>query len=237
MDQKTRDYVSQRFNKLWETSHSLANRIDVLFIRHVNQGVSSEFSNSEDEYWKLVTNFSSLLNFLGSTDSYLKRLSEEVKSLEYSPRDVHKLFGLIAGLQEDFDLGLLEKLIERIEANISIDFLEQAQNLLNENPQIRFNYVPAAVLTGAILEKNIKVLCIRQSPPVQLLKANGENRSLEDLINELKKSLIYNEAKAKQIRSWTAIRNHAAHGEFDQFDKNDVEMMLQGVTNFIADYL
>jgi hypothetical protein len=32
------------------------------------------------------------------------------------------------------------------------------------------------------------------------------------------------------------LRGKAAHGEFDQFTRADVEQMLQGLNNFLAEY-
>jgi uncharacterized protein YutE (UPF0331/DUF86 family) len=57
------------------------------------------------------------------------------------------------------------------------------------------------------------------------------------LIDELKRNGIFNELKAKQLRAWADIRNKAAHGDFEQFNRSDVKMMLSGVENFLADYL
>jgi hypothetical protein len=48
---------------------------------------------------------------------------------------------------------------------------------------------------------------------------------------------LFNETKAKHLRAWAAIRNDAVHGDFDKFTKQDVEGMLKGVAEFLADYL
>ena len=53
----------------------------------------------------------------------------------------------------------------------------------------------------------------------------------------LKKAGVFNELRAKQLRAWADVRNNAAHGEFDQFQRADVEQMIQGISNFLADYL
>jgi len=68
------------------------------------------------------------------------------------------------------------------------------------------------------------------------VKPNGERKTLDPLITDLKKTGIYNETKAKQLRAWAAIRNHAAHGEFDQFNREDVEDMIRGIKKFLARY-
>ena len=59
---------------------------------------------------------------------------------------------------------------------------------------------------------------------------------MNGLIDDLKKSNYFNEAVAKQLRAWTAIRNHAAHGEFEEFTRQQVENMIPGINNFLANY-
>jgi hypothetical protein len=42
---------------------------------------------------------------------------------------------------------------------------------------------------------------------------------------------------AKDILSWGGLRNHAAHGEWDQVsDKQRVQLMLEGVNLFMRKY-
>lgn len=45
------------------------------------------------------------------------------------------------------------------------------------------------------------------------------------------------EISASQLRSWAGTRNHAAHGEFDDFNRNDVGQMIKGINTFLADYV
>jgi uncharacterized protein YutE (UPF0331/DUF86 family) len=93
------------------------------------------------------------------------------------------------------------------------------------------------VLSGAVLEKALRALCARQQPQIPTTNANGDNKTLNPLIDDLKKAGVFNELKAKQLRAWADIRNKAAHGEFAQFTKTDVEQMLAGISTFLADNL
>jgi hypothetical protein len=133
--------------------------------------------------------------------------------------------------------GFLEKVASHIEAEIAADYMGQAEHLLGEGQTGRFDHVPAAVLSGAVLEKALRKLCDQQQPAIPVVTATGVPKTLNPLIDDLKKAGVFNELKAKQLRAWADIRNKAAHGEFEQFDRGDVEQMLQGITNFLADYL
>jgi hypothetical protein len=143
----------------------------------------------------------------------------------------------LRGIRDDFWKGFLNDLALLVEAELASDYMSQAEQLLAEGQSGKCDHVPAAVLAGAVLEKALRTLCSNQNPPIQLSGGNGEPKTLNPLIDDLKKAGVFNEAKAKQLRAWAAIRNLAAHGEFTQFKRSDVEQMVAGVTAFLADFL
>jgi hypothetical protein len=73
--------------------------------------------------------------------------------------------------------------------------------------------------------------------PIVLLNSKGQPLMLFDLIHALKKAGAFNQAKATQLEAWSRIRNHAAHGEFDQFGRQDIGDMVKVIKEFIATYL
>jgi hypothetical protein len=66
---------------------------------------------------------------------------------------------------------------------------------------------------------------------------NRQPLTLNPLIEELKKAGVFNELKAQQLCSWADIRNAAAHGKFDDFNRLDVEIMIEGVKDFLGTYM
>ncbi len=191
----------------------------------------------EDSFSALKTKTLSLLQLLTSGGEHIRRLSEEVTALESKISHAKRLNGIIRGLKDDYESGLLEDLSRMIESNVAADYLGQAEQLLKEGQPGKYDHVPAAVLAGAILEDALRRLCQRQTPQIPLVTPNGQSKTMNPLIDDLKKANVFNELKAKQLRSWADIRNAAAHGEFQEFDRKDVEQMLVGVQNFLADYL
>ena len=140
--------------------------------------------------------------------------------------------GILRGLKDDYENGFLESLEEMIVANIAADYMEQAVVLLNEG-----YHIPAAVLCGAELENALRRMCERQKPQVATSKPNGKPKNLNALIQDLQKAKVFNKLKADQLRSWTKVRNYAAHGKDTEFSRDDVELMVKGVKNFLADNL
>jgi hypothetical protein len=185
---------------------------------------------------KWRTNCISFLKYVvptpGPHDSALNVFQKDM-----SPHQLDSAISILKGFKEDFERGFLEDISAAIEAEIAADYMGQAESLLIEGQMGKYDYVPAAALAGAVLEKSLRTLCGRQQPPVLEINAKGEPKTLNPLIDDLKKAGVFNELKAKQLRSWADIRNKAAHGEFDAFTKQDVEQMLHGINNFLADYL
>jgi hypothetical protein len=189
------------------------------------------------EFSKWRTNCVSLLSQIVSLEHPQQKLIENFNKIKNSAD--HLLWGIatLKGLKEDFEKDFLGDLLLQVESEIAGDYMGQAEKLLEEGQSGEFDHVPAAVLSGAVLEKVLRTLCNNQQPPISTTKSNGEKKTLDLLISDLKKADVFNEAKAKQLRAWAAIRNHAAHGEFDQFTRKDVEQMIKGVKNFLEDYL
>ncbi len=145
--------------------------------------------------------------------------------------------GQLRAVRDDLDGGFLEDIASSIEAEIASDYMGQAEHLLAEGQPGKYDHVPAAVLTGAVLEKGLRTLCDGQTPPIHTTTDNGKPKKMNVMIDDLKKASVYNEMKAKQLRAWAGVRNHAAHGEFDEFTRGDVEEMITGVNRFLGDYL
>jgi hypothetical protein len=131
----------------------------------------------------------------------------------------------------------LQNLASEIESEITADYMGQAENLLKEGSPGKYDHVPAAVLAGAVLEKSLKTICSQLSPPEHINTQNGSPLKLNALIDALKKRDVYNELTAKQLRAWADIRNQAAHGNFEEFTKDQVGFMVSGITNFLIQYL
>jgi hypothetical protein len=161
----------------------------------------------------------------------------EFKNMGFGKKDAIIAIGQLKGLQDVLAKDLLSDLGTRIEAEVASDYMGQAEGLLGEGITGRYDQVPAAVLAGAVLEKALKTLCALQSPPIPLEDHKGRSKMLNALIDDLKKTDLYHETKDKQLRAWAAIRNAAAHGEFEKFTREEVESMVKGISDFLGRYL
>jgi len=188
-------------------------------------------------YSKWETNCLTLFDKFTKQGTKLKERVDEFSHARNSKMGVQVRLGILEAFRDDFEQGFLDDLLLKVEAEVAADYMKQAEGLLNEGQPGQFDHVPAAVLAGAVLEKALRTLCNEQQPPVSIANAKGERKTLNPLIDELRKAGAFNELKAKQLRSWADIRNAAAHGDFSAFGKADVEQMISGINNFLADYL
>jgi hypothetical protein len=223
--------LDNKIRKRFEELEAEASRLS--FFRHEPDSYgfpipdATYMSNCE----KLRINFITLLQLLAAKNS---RFSDLVK--EVSKGNPAQLHGIISGLRSDYEIGMLQSIAEVVEANVTANYLQQAEELLTANPNGQYNHVPAAVLAGAVLENSLRILCDRQNPPIPT-QTDKKLKTLGTLIEDLKSAGLFNELKAKQLRAWADIRNAAAHGRFDDFKREDVEPMLKGIQNFLSDYM
>lgn len=224
-----------------ELDAQIQQRLEDLLLRatqldkEANETVWKWANNTRMRFFALKTNFLAVLMMLGSS-FYINSLVDEVTSFDDPLLHLDNLAGMIIALAEDYESGMLKSVIEEVEAEVTINYLEQAEELLSDAPAGTAQYGPSAVLLGTILENSLRLLCGRQIPPIDTYN-NGNHKKMNTLIDDLKKAGLFNEAKAKQLRAWAGIRNHAAHGQFDEFTREDVDLMLKGIRNFLGDYM
>ena len=232
-----------RFDALISVGEDISSRAQTISGKIKQRFVSGAIYKEKDKYkidepafyqWKVnCANLVSQIVPLNHTHRNIVKIFRDLM-----PRIEQVRWGVanLKALKDDFEKGFLGNLLLDVEAELTADYMGQAEGLLTEDHSGKFDHVPAAVLSGAVLEKALRSLCILQQPPISTIKTNGEPKTLDPLISDLRKAAVFNEAKAKQLRVWAAIRNHAAHGEFDQFGRTDVEDMIRGIKTFLSEY-
>jgi hypothetical protein len=153
-------------------------------------------------------------------------LSNELHIREYGS-------SFLKAVRNDFDQGLFENLASEVDAEISAEYLSQAESLLAFSRPEDKGEVAAAVIAGAVLEHGLRSICSMLNPE-EPITSGGKTLALNGLIDAVKKRKVFNELTAKELRGWAAIRNAAAHGNFEEFNRSQVESMVQGITYFLV---
>lgn len=140
-----------------------------------------------------------------------------------------QMVGVVRAIKHDLDNGLLVHFKALVQADVFADFLEMGKYLLQEGYKDA-----AAVIIGSVLEDGLRK--IAETNGIPLTQASGKPMTIEPLNVELAKQEVYSKLVQKQITSWTHIRNKAAHGEFSEYNKDQVQMMLLFVQGFAAEH-
>ncbi|MCF2855912.1 hypothetical protein L1286_00385 [Pseudoalteromonas sp. SMS1] len=143
---------------------------------------------------------------------------------------ISQVQGIALTVKHDVENGLIGSIKGLLQAEIFANFLEIGEHLLSEG------YKDAAAVTiGAVLEDGLRELCKKND--IAIVKPNGAPLTIEPLNTELAKNEVYSKLTQKQITSWAHIRNKAAHGQYGEYDKTQVEMMLLFVQSFADQHL
>ncbi|MCH8010735.1 MAG: hypothetical protein IIA61_02105 [Candidatus Marinimicrobia bacterium] len=138
--------------------------------------------------------------------------------------------GILKAVKQEIDGEWIFTVKGIVSAEIFSDFLEMAEYLLIEGYQDA-----SAVMIGSVLEEHLRQLCYKHSISVENIKNGKTIPKKADLLNsELASSEVYNKLDQKGVTSWLDLRNKAAHGKYSEYSKEQVELMYQGVSNFIS---
>ncbi len=203
----------------------------------LSQAQQAVSESSDELYFAVRTQLFSLMNFISPNSDHFGKLRDEIAKSYPIADYTDNLLGYVKGVKASYEAGMFFSLSAIIEANIASDYMGQAEQLLGEGIPGQFDHVPAAVLAGAVFEDALRRLCQRQTPPISLMNANGTRKTLEPLITDLQQASAFNKAKADLYRFWAKTRNYAAHGEFSQFRRQDVDDMIAGIKRFLAEHM
>ncbi len=172
---------------------------------------------------------SSLLSFIdkfyGSTHIYYSEVKAR-SSDSYSNAEIN--VGILKTIREEFESGFFTlDLRSLIAEEIFSDYLEMSEHLLKKGYKDA-----AAVIIGSSLESHLRQLCVANE--MSLTDDRDRIKTAGRLNDELHRNEVYGGLYHKQLLGWLEIRNNAAHGHYDKYNRDQVSLMLQGVTNFIS---
>lgn len=134
--------------------------------------------------------------------------------------------GIVQALLNDLQKGFTNSIEELLHANVFSDFIEMAEHLVNNGYKDA-----AAVITGSTLEVHLKQLAVKFGIQPD---RGGKPKKADMLNSELVKTDAYSKLDQKSVTAWLGLRNDAAHGNYSEYDKSQVNLMIEGVRNFIS---
>jgi hypothetical protein len=177
---------------------------------------------------------SASLSFLrstfGETHPYYREFE---KAIDSSSEDtIHAAKAILTAARDEIAGGWAQSIRGMVAAEVFADFLEMAEHLLATG------YKDAsAVMIGSTLEEHLRQLATRAGIPTMFESREKEVPKKADVLNsDLARAEVYNKLEQKSVTAWLDLRNKAAHGQYGEYSKEHVEMMLRGVLEFMTRY-
>jgi len=193
--------------------------------RALGPGVAGDYRVDGQLAHQWATSVQNLLvRVFGDQSEHYKNYTALVtRHLFYSP--VLHAQGVLIAAKDDYEQEQLFDVRQLVEAELFDDFLEQAGSLLASG-----YFQPAAVIAGSVLEDGIRKLCLANKIKLQA------KPKLDKMNADLAKAGVYTKLVQKRVTILADLRNKAAHGEWDQFDRADVEEMIPAVRRIMEKY-
>ena len=142
---------------------------------------------------------------------------------------IHELVPLAQGLIGDINDGWGMTVVELVHADTHADMIEMSRGLLSSGYKDA-----AAVIIGTALELHLKAMA--GAAGIATVDAKGKPVKADTLKAELRKLGTYSVIQDKQITYWLGVRNSAAHGSYEDYSKDDVSGMINGIATFVDSY-
>lgn len=185
------------------------------------------------EFVEWRTSCAAVLDQVVPPTSILRKTVDHFPQLGDEPEKVQSGVAFLRSIKAELEKGSLDAIALQLENEILSDYLGQAEGILKE-PGEGLSHVAAAVIAGASLERALRSMCLTLVPPEPVVNDKDSHLGMTALIDALKRRQAFNEIQAKQLRAWAGIRNSAAHGNFEEFTRHQVEQMVEGIVAFIA---
>lgn len=188
-----------------------------------------------EETYGLITRATAAVDRIsGNKSQYIKRIEEVLKFWGYGPgTKLQSVIGSVDALHQDLKAGYLKSLSELIHAELFSDFLEMAEHLLREGYKDA-----AAVIAGSTLEEHLRKLCMKNEIDVEIITSSGDLRpkKADQMNSDLARESIYSKLEQKQVTAWLDIRNNSAHAHYDEYNDEQVKILILGLRDFFKRY-
>lgn len=137
--------------------------------------------------------------------------------------------GIVAALKGDIQDGYLASLTELVRGEVFEDFLQMAEYLLSEGFKDA-----AAVIAGSTLEAHLRQLCSKYGIDIKRTLPDGSRRPKNSgQLNQDLAKVAYSLFEQKQVTAWLDLRNSAAHGQYVDYSREQVEQFTEWLRYFI----
>jgi len=206
-------------------------KIQEKFIKQIQEVIDEQGNTNMGANYLITRARAVIVRIVGRGSEYYHHIEEIFSSNKWSLQyKLSQIMSSLKGLLQDLKSGYLKSLSEIIHDDIFSDFLDMASHLFQEGYKDA-----AAVIAGSTLEEHLRKLCSKTNIDIEIETPKGIKHKPTDRMNaDLAKHQIYTKGEQKQITAWLDIRNNSAHGKYDEYDENQVDLMITGIKDFFV---
>jgi hypothetical protein len=163
--------------------------------------------------------------YAGPKSKFLERAEEAKGYTAYMVRTLDAIMSsFVEYLANDLATGMSPE--RRAQIDVVSDFLGQANTLLEDSSQ---HPAAAAMIIGAALEEYLRNWVENENLPL-----GNARPGIDAYAKALRASELISKQDVKDITAWAGVRNHAAHGEWEEVsDRGRIRILLEGVNLFM----
>lgn len=165
---------------------------------------------------------------IGNNDNPYKKSVDKICNADQGyciPISVGEVTVILELLLQDIDRGLLASIEDQTRASVFDDFLDHAKEYARNNISSE-----AGVIAGVVFEDTLRIICRNSG-------IDEKGKKLDFLIDQLVKSSILTQIKAKRARVAAHVRTKATHAQWDEFEIEDVNTTIEFTEELILKHL
>jgi len=166
----------------------------------------------------------------GVKSAYAQQVLRILDGKDHRGTKANLIAGVVKALRSDVDAGYIQSIEELIHGDVFSAFLEMAAYLLDEHYKDA-----AAVIAGSTLEAHLRQLCDKHGVPTDHQAQGAVRPKKADQMNaDLCKAGAYAKLDQKNVTAWLDLRNKAAHGLYAEYQKEQVQLLVSGIRDFMT---
>ena len=217
--------ILDRFSSLVNEGNSIYQKFE-----SSGSGYNAELNSDFIEWQMKSKNILSIT--CGEESHYLSQFKTNLKAgmADANKSILNRVIPILRAAEDDLKNGFLITIKQLVQSEVFDSELDQAKHFFDSG-----YLVAAAVTAGVVLETSIKELCKNNGIDIYLPDST-KSKKLDVLNAALKNADVYNILQQKKITALADVRNNAAHGNVDQFSKEDVIDMIRDIERFLLTY-
>jgi hypothetical protein len=189
---------------------------------------SKSLVNEQNFHDFRISSLSFLSRVFGDTSTYYESFRTEVT--HHTASRTRRGLGMLTAAKKALQGDWLETTRGAVSRDILMDMLRLARMQFDQD-----NHWAAAVIAGAILEKQLRDLCLAKGIAIHNeTQGKAVPKKGLQLTGEAYKKKLYDRQDNKAVMSWLELCDNAARGKHDAVTSGQVKTMLNQLQAFLA---